>query len=463
MSWQTITKENNLLTVEKLLSELSNNSRLEAEFYIAGGKKDGLLTGADVIDFVQYGTSNALNEDSEGYPVHRLNEYEMDFSGVPEKYCDLLSKDQFEKLRLKAGDVLICRTNGNPTYVGKAAMVMEDTDFAFASYLFRVRTNLKIKPSVLVSYLNSKSGRAEIEKYSIVSNQANFSPAKFRQISIPNFPQTFQESIGDDYLSAWKLYSKAKKIYQEAENRFLLEINLSGYEIGKSNISTRSFAQVAEHNRLDAEYWQPKYEEMSQKVSAIPQKELGEISSMKKGVEVGSEEYKEDGYPFIRVSDFSIYGIDEAEKKISEKLYRKLKEDFEPNAGEVLFTKDGTIGLTSVLDKDIEAILSSAFLRLKPKKEVNSQYLALVLNSIFCKAQIERMSGGAIIAHLKPESVKALNIPILSDEKQKEIGAEVAESFKLRREAKNLLERAKRAVEVFVEKDEKAALAVLER
>ena len=142
-----------------------------------------------------------------------------------------------------------------------------------------------------------------------------------------------------------------------------------------------------------------------------------------------------------------------------EELYEELKENYRPQKGEVLFTKDGTIGLTYSLDEDIHVIVSGAFLRLKPKKGINGKYLALVLNSIFCKAQIERMSGGAVIAHLKPDSAKKINIPLLSEKKQEEIGVKVTGAFKLRNEANVLLEKAKRTVELFVEKDEKQAMA----
>ncbi|MFH1286957.1 MAG: hypothetical protein ABII02_04385, partial [Candidatus Magasanikbacteria bacterium] len=85
-------------------------------------------------------------------------------------------------------------------------------------------------------------------------------------------------------------------------------------------------------------------------------------------------------------------------------------------------------------------------------------YLALVLNSFYCKAQIERMSGGAIIAHLKPDSAMSIKIPMLSANKQEELAGKVIEASRLRQEAKMLLEKAKRAVEIFIEKDEKEAL-----
>ena len=71
------------------------------------------------------------------------------------------------------------------------------------------------------------------------------------------------------------------------------------------------------------------------------------------------------------------------------------------------------------------------------------------------------MSGGAIIAHLKPESAMQINIPVLSTTRQAELGEMVVKSLQMRKEAKNLLEKAKRAVEVFVEQDEAQALAYL--
>ena len=117
-----------------------NNIRFEAEFYNSKtGLNDNFFYGKDIIDFVQYGTSNELNEDNLGYPILRLNEFDSNFIGIPSKYCNSITQDIFENLRLLKNDVLICRTNGNPKYVGKSAIVMKDTQFAYASYLFKIR------------------------------------------------------------------------------------------------------------------------------------------------------------------------------------------------------------------------------------------------------------------------------------------------------------------------------------
>lgn len=155
------------------------------------------IKAKDAINFSQYGTSKELNEIGAGFPILRLNEFNTSFISAPAKHCDLLDIETYSSLKLKKNDVLICRTNGNPKLVGKSAIVPKDYEYAFASYLFRVRPNREIiNSATLVTFLNSKYGRMEIEKFSMVGNQANFSPAKFREISIPILGNAINEQIG---------------------------------------------------------------------------------------------------------------------------------------------------------------------------------------------------------------------------------------------------------------------------
>jgi hypothetical protein len=110
--------------------------RLESSFWSAKNDKNiQTVKGEKIIDLAQYGTSKELNEENEGYLTLRINEFENIFITTPSKRCNLLSKSDYESLNLKTGDVLISRTNGNPNLVGKAAVVMEDTSFVYASYL----------------------------------------------------------------------------------------------------------------------------------------------------------------------------------------------------------------------------------------------------------------------------------------------------------------------------------------
>ena len=126
----------------------------------------------------------------------RLNEFDSYFIGTPEKYCNMLSEIEYEELRLKKGDVLICRTNGNPQLVGRCSIVPEDTNYAYASYLFKIRPKPEIINSeTLMVYLRSSFGREQINAYSMTGNQTNFSPAKFKEIDIPIFSKELNKQI----------------------------------------------------------------------------------------------------------------------------------------------------------------------------------------------------------------------------------------------------------------------------
>ena len=79
--------------------------------------------------------------------------------------------------------------------------------------------------------------------------------------------------------------------------------------------------------------------------------------------------------------------------------------------------------------------------------------LALILNSIICKLQVERFSWWALISHLKPSDFEKIKIPLINPQLQKEISDKIKESFKLRNESKELLEQAKKMVEDEIEKE----------
>lgn len=202
----------------------NNVFRLESEFYNADCMTyKNIVRGSNAIIFSQYGTSNELNELMSGYPVLRLNEFNLSFISEPAKFCDLLDTDTYLSLKLKKDDVLICRTNGNPKLVGKSAIVPTDYDYAFASYLFRVRPDKNIiNSSSLVAFLNSRFGRMEIERHAMVGNQANFSPAKFREISIPVLPKDVQLLIEHYTYLSFDALEKSKRLYTSAES-YLLE------------------------------------------------------------------------------------------------------------------------------------------------------------------------------------------------------------------------------------------------
>lgn len=438
--------------------------RIEAEYWNSNKNKLA-LKASEAISFSQYGTSKTLNEDKLGFPILRLNEFDSFFIGEPQKYTDKIDKETFSNLKLKKNDVLICRTNGNPKYVGRASIVPEDYDYGFASYLFRVRPDSKILNSAtLVAYLNSKYGREEIEKYSLVSNQANFSPAKFRKIKLPQFSSILQEKIEDIIFDSYNHLKLSKKKYKDAEEILLDLFDFDNFlrNILKKQLSVKSLKDAMIFNRIDAEYFQPKYDDLINKIKEKDSALLIDVVDIQKSVEPGSASYKAEGIPFVRVSDISKFGIDEPKIHLSPELFSKT---ISPQKDTILFSKDGTCGIAYKFIDSNRIITSSALLHLSKKEDVNIDldYLTLVLNSPIIQMQAERDAGGSIIKHWSVPQIEQVEIPIVEEYIQQDIGDKIRSSFFLRRISEKLIKTAQKAVEIAIEEGEDEALTFIDK
>lgn len=438
--------------------------RIEAEYWNSNKNKLA-LKASEAISFSQYGTSKTLNEDKLGFPILRLNEFDSFFIGEPQKYTDKIDKETFSNLKLKKNDVLICRTNGNPKYVGRASIVPEDYDYGFASYLFRVRPDSKIiNSATLVAYLNSKYGREEIEKFSLVSNQANFSPAKFRKIKLPQFSSILQEKIEDIIFDSYNHLKLSKKKYKDAEEILLDLFDFDNFlrNILKKQLSVKSLKDAMIFNRIDAEYFQPKYDDLINKIKEKDSALLIDVVDIQKSVEPGSASYKAEGIPFVRVSDISKFGIDEPKIHLSPELFSKT---ISPQKDTILFSKDGTCGIAYKFIDSNRIITSSALLHLSKKEDVNIDldYLTLVLNSPIIQMQAERDAGGSIIKHWSVPQIEQVEIPIVEEYIQQDIGDKIRSSFFLRRISEKLIKTAQKAVEIAIEEGEDEALKFIDK
>jgi len=434
--------------------------RLESSFWSAKNDKNiQTIKGVEIIDLAQYGTSKELNEHNEGYLTLRINEFENIFITTPSKSCDLLTESDYESLKLKAGDVLISRTNGNPNLVGKAAVVMENTSFVYASYLFKIRPKKEIiNAETLTVFLNSKYGRNEINKYSMTSNQTNFSPAKFREIDIPLFPNELQNQVQNNVMISYQKLEESKKLYTKAEALLLSELGLNNFAPSDECVAVKSFSEsFGMSGRLDAEYYQLKYDDIIDRIKSYRggYKKLGAITTLKKSIEPGSDAYGDEGVQFLRVADLFKYELKEPEIRLSESLFDAEKlDDLKPKYGEVLLSKDGSVGIAYTVREDTNFIPSGAIVRLQEITDILPDVLALILNSQVVQLQAERDAGGSILQHWKPSEINEVLVPLLDEKVQKIIAEKISESFTLRAESKRLLEEAKMAVERAIEHGE---------
>ncbi|MBX7155081.1 MAG: restriction endonuclease subunit S [Bacteriodetes bacterium] len=319
-----------------------------------------------------------------------------------------------------------------------------------------------ISKHFILTYLISKYGVAFKDRYKSNLLISYLSKDDLYAIPIPIFSKKIQDKIDDLFGGIFSKQKLSKLIYQEAEQLLLKELDLANWKPTNQNNNTKTFKESFETNgRFDAEYYQPKYDEMLAKLSSIKKDSLLTLVDIKKSIEPGSDAYTETGIPFVRVANLSKYEITQPDIHLPVDIVESPDTLF-PRKDTILLSKDGTIGIAYKVEDDVPIITSGAILHLQLKtKTVLPDYLTLVLNSKVVQMQAERDSGGSIIQHWRIEQIYNIKIPILPMSIQNEIVQKVQESFRLRKQSKELLERAKRAVEIAIEQNEEEALKYL--
>lgn len=443
---------------EMMLSDMftaTNYFRMEAEYYNAPSVAyRGNIKGKDVTLNVQYGTSKLCDEMKEGYPVLRLNELQNCFVETPQKYCPILSAEEFAKLRLRKGDVLIIRTNGNPDLVGRSAVVLEDTNCAFASYLYRVNTNELINAETLVAYLNCKYGRYEIDKNSIKGNQTNFSPAKFHDINIPKFGGKLQKKVKKLFNQAYKCKSKADSEFLSAEQLLISRIEFDGFCPDQSNIAIKSASKsFCSSGRLDAEYYQPCYDSYKEKLRTTET-----VQTLCNLYDKNYNPKEEFEYQYIELADVGFFGnISNVGTVLGKELPSRARRQVRPGQVIVASVEGSLQSCALIPDKYNNMICSTGFYVLD-SDVINSETLLVLFKSEPIQTLMKQRCSGTILTAITKDELLSMPLPKVDSTAQKEIASKVQKSFSLRSQAEQLLEYAKQAVEIAIEQDDKTAL-----
>lgn len=370
------------------------------------------------------------------------------------------SKAHIENPRtaLKENDIILSTvgTIGNCAVVTKSILPANSD-----RHVGIIRTDNTISPFYVSTFLISKYGIFQTLRESTGNVQLNLFIYKIRTLKIANASNEFQLVIENVIKKAHSNLELSKAHYIQSEQTLLQKLGLADWKHSEETKAIKKFSEsFAISGRLDAEYYQQKFDEVLQVIGKVKHKTLGNIASFKKSIEPGSDAYQTVGIPFIRVSDISKFGISEPEIHLDRKIYNN--ETLKPKKDTILLSKDGSVGIAYKVEQDLDLITSSALLHLTiTDKEVLPDYLTLVLNSKLTQMQAERDSGGSIIQHWRPDEIKQVLIPILSMDTQKELVKIIQQAFKLRQESTKLIDIAKKAVEIAIEQDENAALELI--
>lgn len=359
---------------------------------------------------------------------------------------------------IKTEDIIITKV-GTPCY----ASILTDYDEIALSRTVMGLTGIHgIDPYYLMVFLRCKYGFKQLFRQRELTIQYQLTLPRVKAVDVFLADDKLQKAVNRLCGKSREFQKNSNEAYQFAEQTLMEIVKCPDF----SAFGTHSIKSINESftlsGRLDAEYYQPKYDALFETLSRFKCAKLGGANGLvniTKSIEPGSEAYVEEGIPFVRVSDVSRFELSEPEIKLRSDILPNPEVLF-PQKDTILLSKDGSVGIAYKVETPMSVITSGALLHLKirNKSTILPDYLTLVLNSPIVQLQAEQDSNGAIIQHWKPSEIENVIIPILEMDLQKEIVAKVQESFTLRKQSKQLLEYAKQAVEIAIEQGEGVAL-----
>jgi type I restriction enzyme S subunit len=149
----------------------------------------------EVLGQARYGTSTKCSYEGLGLPVLRIPNVQSGSISLDDLKFAIEEGVDLTGPLVDEDDILIIRTNGSRSLIGRAAVVPKMTQpLAFASYLIQLRVARDVlDPGFLVASLGAPQLRAEIERLAATTaGQYNISLGKLNSLRIPLPPLDIQ-------------------------------------------------------------------------------------------------------------------------------------------------------------------------------------------------------------------------------------------------------------------------------
>ena len=385
-------------------SDISPDYRFESAYYYFSKiiKEESLANG---VVYIKLNDLCTLISDGEHSAIPRQKELGVRYlygrnvkdgivnfdPNTDSSYITESNYQKFTRIHLKENDILltIVGTVGKTAlykqeYIGKAGIPRHIAKI-------RLREDSEISPEYIVAFFLSKLGKWQLNNITTGNIQPLLSIGNIEKLDIPIIKQELHDEITLKEQKFLDCETKALQLLCKAQQLFYTRIGIDFKSIAKENTFSVSKSDFAEADLWTPMYTYPLYVNTLKAIQSKWQMvTVGEIADLKKGDEVGSDTYidyldkRKTDIPFVRTSDIVNYEIDQyPDFFIPEEIYKELRQGFQN--GDVLFTKDGKIGMIGMITENDKAIISSGFvgLRLKNKGReygITPEYLFLALS-----------------------------------------------------------------------------------
>jgi len=284
----------------------------------------------------------SLDNEIEVFLCNYADVYRNDFINCSLEFMTATANEhELKKFQLIKEDVLITKDSENPYDIAVPALVVETQPKLLCGYHLSIirSNNQKLRGSYLFWVLRDASIASQLHRQATGITRWAIATRHVKNSSIPLPPLSEQQAIAA-YLD--KTCAAIDKAIEAKQKQLEILDALRKSIITKA--VTRGLNKKAK--RKDSGHiW----------IGRIPQEwkveKLKYVTDLIVDGTHFTPDYIEEGVPFLRVTDIQNSQIDQNKvKRISEEAHRELCKRANPKAGDILLSKNGTIGLIKVVE-----------------------------------------------------------------------------------------------------------------
>ena len=315
-----------------------------------------------------------------------------------------------------------------------------------------IRIDRDYLPHYVSTFLLSKYGTAQSKRHTTGNVQPNLFLYKIRNIIVPYISNTFQSHISKCVIGATRFTEESEEFYASAEQLLLQELGLTDFAPSDENVSIKLLSEsFGATGRLDAEYYQRKYEEIE--IALHTTHTVGNLCLIHDNAFTPHK----GNYKYIELADIgtagNITGCTVAPfDELPSRARRLVKQ------GQIIVSSiEGSLPSCALITNDYDNAICSTGFYVVDSPVINSETLLMLFKSAPIQALLKKRCSGTILTAIAKNALEAMPLPLIDNVIQQQIAEKIQQSFTLRRQSERLLDIAKRAVEIAIEKGEKAA------
>ena len=311
----------------------------------------------------------------------------------------------------------------------------------------------KINPYFLIAFLNSRYGRMQIHRYMMPSGQGKLELRDIKKIAIPRFSDVEIEIARMMELSESKS-QLSQSLYTQAQQLLERELGLDKLVFDKPLSYEARLSEVVGNNRADADYYQTRYKQLRSNISGNRtgiQRLIDFAIVLKPNIDPSKSPSSE--FKYVELADINptLGIINNANTFLGKELPSRARRVV--TKGDVIASSVvGSVDKAALVDETNDGCLASTgFFHFRPKKNIKSEFLLLLVRSRCVTMQLQQESTGGILSAVPDQRLRNVIIPNIDLSIQNKIAALVCQSHKNFNQSKQLLEQAKRRVEELIE------------